>query len=187
MRKMFLILMLSAAAALAVPIDSLVAAWSDRNSLSAEITQMNISPIDTAFEKGIIRIRKPNAIFQTESELVLYIDGELYTFSAGSDVGTVSKMDDFAYSNIGGLIERLDSDFDLSLEKEKSGYRLAGSGGSGNIVSFSAELDDGFLPKRIRWNDIFDYTTIWVFDNIRLGDTGDAFEIPDSIEFIRQE
>ncbi|MCD6502392.1 hypothetical protein J7L01_07295, partial [bacterium] len=78
---MFLILMLSAAAALAVPIDSLVAAWAgkDRQSLSAEITQMNISPIDTAFEKGIIRIRKPNAIFQTESDLVLYIDGELYT------------------------------------------------------------------------------------------------------------
>ncbi len=185
MKYFFLILILSVAT-FAIPIDSLVTAWADRNALSADISQISISHIDTVIEDGIICIRKPNAIFRTESDLILYIDGKLYTHSAGSDVGMFSEMGDFVYSDIERLIGKLGAEFEIALESYDSGFTLGGSGGSGNIVSFAAELDRNFIPQKIQWNDVFDYTTIFIFNNVLLDDPGDVFTVPDSIEFIRQ-
>ncbi|HHS50096.1 MAG TPA: hypothetical protein ENN07_03170 [candidate division Zixibacteria bacterium] len=166
--------------------DKLVEAWEDRAFFSAEITQLSISPIDTLAESGKIIVRKPDAIFETGAELIVFQGGRLWTFTTGSDVGTVRDMESFAYADIAVLIADLERDFVVSIAPVKGGFRLDGTGGEGNVVAFTATLDENYIPSRIRWEDIFGYITEIRFDKIALHDTGAKIEVPEGIEFIEE-
>ncbi|MCK5833282.1 hypothetical protein KAH81_06385 [bacterium] len=180
---LFLILFASAFAS-DIPTSAIVKAWKNRNLFSADITQNSISPIDTLIETGNIAIRKPDAIFKTKSELIIFKSGRLYTYTTGSDVGMVSTMESFAYADVSLLISELEMNFMLKLAKTDIGYNLTGINGTGNIVSFSASLDEQFIPKKITWIDLFGYITEITFENISIKDKGQNINVPKDIEFL---
>ena len=142
--------------------------------------------MDTVVQEGIFAIRKPDAIYRTPSELILYYDGVLYTYSSGSDVGTKTEMEQFLYADIGTLLEHLEEDFELTYSKDQEELVLSGKAGDGNITEFTVFIDDEYVPHEIRWIDIFGYNTVLQFENISFGEPGDIFSPPEDIEFIEQ-
>jgi len=167
--------------------DSLISAWDGRDNFSAKITRTNITFIDTTIEKGVFAIGKPDAIYRTETELVLFTAGTLYTFTSGSDVGLKLPMKDFVYADIGTLMKKLREEFEIGYIHTDSGVTITGKKGLGDITEFTAVLDRHYLPVSINWVDIFGYKVILEFEDVDTGNSGDIFEIPEEIDFILQE
>ena len=166
--------------------EELISGWENRGVFQSSITRTNISPFDTLSETGFIAIRKPDVLYSTENEFVLFVGKTLYLFSSDSDVGIKTEMEDFAYSDPSVLIDRLREDFKLGYIPTDSGLIVSGREGLGNIIEFKAELDRDYLPLDVSWTDIFGYRTILHFIEPSLKDPGDIFIPPDSIEFIEQ-
>jgi len=168
--------------------DDLLDAWAERKFFRAEISRMDISPLDTLEEGGIFAIRRPgNAIYQTESELVLFTAGTLYTYVSGSDIGLKTSVAEFIYADVGMLIEHLHEKFKVEYFATDSCLVMIGKEGSGSITEFKARLDKEYLPISISWLDMFGYKTFLSFTNASLEKPEDIFSPPDSIEFISQE
>ncbi len=183
--KLLIIFCIALAQALfGVSLDDVGAAWKARDFFFAEISQTSISPMDTSLVNGKIVIRKPDAIFKTDAELIIYKSGKLWTFTTGSDVGTVADVEQFAISDVPALLKKLGEDFKLELSQTGGGLRLIGTDGEGNIASFEAELDSAFIPKKVVWNDIFAYRTEIFFKKTSTVDNGEKIEPPSDVEFI---
>lgn len=166
------------------PEGEIIAAWNDRPSFSADIVVTKYSPIDTVSEKGKIAIRRPDAVYRTETEFALFTAGTLYSFSYGSDVGIKNALDDYIYSDIAALIGQLGDDFKLDFERTDSNIIMTGSEGNGNVRSFRAVLNNDYLPASVTYKDIFGYETKFAFSAISLSNPEDAFGVPAKVEFI---
>jgi len=162
----------------------LISAWESRDFLSAEITRLDITPMDTVVETGHLAVRRPDFLYETGSEYILYAAGTLYAYTSGSDVGMKSPLEEFVYADISALIENLRENFKLGFIPDGEGVAVVGSDGTGNVENFRAFLDSLFLPHRIGWVDIFGNEVILLFSDISLENPGDVFSVPDTLEFI---
>ncbi len=181
----FLILTLSVALHAGVE-DSIIEAWEDRVDFSAEITRLDISPFDTLAEDGVLALRRPDMLYKTGAEFILFTAGTLFTFTEGSDAGIKSPLEDFVYADIAVLLDNLRGDFEIGYIPGEDGAIVLGKNGTGNIVEFRAELDGQYLPVKIIWSDIFGNSTELIFGETSLGNPGDIFSPPEEFEFILQ-
>jgi len=166
--------------------EDIVGSWADRDTFSVKFTRTDFSLIDTISYEGIFAVRKPDTIYKTSEEFVLFKDGFIWTFSEGSDVGMKSRTQGYEYADINLLLAKLDEDFDVEYSKKSKSFTMIGENGKGNIVSFSAELDKTFLPTLVEWTDIFGYKTRISFKKFVFKNPGNIFNPPENIEFIEQ-
>lgn len=164
--------------------ERIVETWNEREFFSADITRLDITPMDTITESGEFILDNPNFLFDTKTELIVFVNDTLYTYTQGSDVGLKTPIQEFVYADVEVLIERLREDFKIGYIPTDSGLSVVGSEGTGNIDRFNALLDDDFLPKRVSWVDIFDNEVILFFDDISTEETGNKIRPPRDIEFI---
>lgn len=166
--------------------EDLSKAWAERDTFSVKFTRKDISFLDTVVSDGIFAVREPEALYKTDREFVLFSRGFLWTFSEGSDVGMKSEMSRFEFADIDLLLAKLHEDFELTFSEKGKGYSIIGTNGTGNIISFTADLDELFLPKKILWTDVFGYKTIISFGKFNFKNPGNIFKLPKGIEFIEQ-
>ncbi len=164
--------------------ERIIETWEERDFFSADITRLDITPIDTVTDTGNFILANQNFLFDTETELIAFANDTLYTYSQGSDVGVKSPVEEFVYADISVLISRLREDFELGYIPSDSGLSVVGNGGKGNVVRFRAILDDDFLPERVSWVDIFDNEVVLIFDNISTENKDAKIKPPQGIEFI---
>ncbi len=183
MKKVFMILSLAALAFSGYE-EQIVETWENRPFFSAEITRLDITPFDTLSEKGRFILNNPNFYFETGAELIVFADDTLYTYTTGSDVGIKTQIEEFIYADVGMMISRLRQDFNLGYIPRDGGVSVIGKDGTGNVDHFDALLDDGFLPRKITWVDVFDNEVVLVFENISTKNPGEKIRPPEGIEFI---